>query len=147
MSDTELDVWPEIRPVVRSPLAVLRSVAAGLERKSGGALRAEIATTTSDSGKVSHELQVVAPELAGLQQGVLILEYNSSAVYPVRLTSAFFPKRLNEGEKLGIVTTAADDVRLTDIIREVLRSDAVVGLINSLLARLTERLTETAQPA
>ena len=55
-----------------SPIAILRAQQRPLRQKTKGLLEAEIETTTSDSGRVGHGFDLVAPALNRARYRILV---------------------------------------------------------------------------
>jgi len=138
MPDTEFDVWPEIKLDVVSPLIVLRRIAATLERKSNGAIKAEVTKVPRQDDWTTYELSIVAPLIGkGYRQSVLTLLHKSEVVYPVTIKAlGFEPFFVGQDSD---VTTANTDSEVRAAVAQALQSPHVVSLVHSLIAMSNER--------
>jgi hypothetical protein len=135
---------------VLSPLAIMQTQVAPLSQRTRGILEAEIETISSGSGKVQHQFDLVAPVLSHLRRRILLATHQKDLVYPVvveaecfisedttpvaqllsRAASARDPNKLLEGQR-----QAATEQEFVKILEQILRSDQIRSLIQSLIAR------------
>ena len=143
---------------VLSPIAILRAQAVPLMQKTKGLLQAEVETITSESGRVQHQFDLVAPALNHFRRRILVATHQIDLVYPVVVEAECFepvkrtgsiaandalvflsPNGLFENER-----RAATDQEFIKLVGEVFHSIEVRSLIASLIARSndqTNRLT------
>src|SRR4051794_36125765 len=94
MASTIPDLWPDdITVDVVPPLAILRSQAGLLGVKTKGILRAEVTTTTGDTGYVQHHLDIVVPALQNYRARLLNATHDRDRVYPVAVEAECFMPR------------------------------------------------------
>jgi hypothetical protein len=150
MLDTIPNLWSDdIKVNVVTPLAVLRKQAHLLTQMTKGVLEADVATVDTvygDSGTIRHGFDVIAPALDYRQR--LFTATHGVQVYPVVLEADCFRSQshpdLNavklgpgydlEPERAGTRQAKTEDEFL-NLVREILRSDKVRSVIQSLIAR------------
>jgi hypothetical protein len=150
MSATIPVLWSDdISVDVVSPLAILRAQTGPLSRMTKGLLEAEIETITSDSGKVQHQFDLIAPVLNNFRRRILIATHQRDLVYPVVVEAEF---SLPDDRPPNLSAVAGTRPRPTDLpldgrrpaatvqefiklVGEVLRSPQIRSLIQSLIAR------------
>ncbi len=153
---------------VLSPLAILRAQTGPLSQRTKGILEADIETITSDSGKVQHRLDLVAPALNNFRRRILLATHQKVLVYPVVVEAeCFLPERVDQtiDEQLSSFATnimavrggdqlsegqrrAATDTEFINLVGEVLRSRQIRSLIQSLIARSNDQniLSDNSSP-
>jgi hypothetical protein len=142
------DLWSDdVKVDVLTPLAILRTQKAYLERRTQGILRAQVATTTTDAW-VQHQLELVAPALNQYRTVVLTARHNADLVYPVIVRSLDYlapplsPSRAAPGAAEAPERLANSQDEFIALVREILRSGPVRSLIQSLIARSNEVRSE-----
>jgi hypothetical protein len=164
MSATIPVLWSDdISVDVLSPLAILRAQIGPLSQKTKGILEAEIDTISSESGKVQHQFDLVAPILNNFRRRILIATHQKDLVYPVVVEAECFvpsdnsifkafarsqppilqnPNQLLEGQR-----RAATDEEFIKLVGEVLHSSQVRSLIQSLIARSNDQKNPSESPS
>ncbi len=142
------DLWSDdIRVDVLPPVAVLRAQEGLLAKKTQGILQAKLLTSATET-LVEHSLYLIAPALNFYRVSLLSATHDREMVYPVTVAaqcwfSEFLPDGAEEPEKRRV---AATEEEFIDLVRQALRSTAVRGLIQSLIARSNE-IREQQRPA
>ncbi len=164
MAGTIPVLWSDdISVDVLSPVAILRAQARPLAEKTKGLLRADIESITSDTGRVKHQFDLIAPALGNFRRRVLTATHQKDLVYPVIVEAECFlpeynspisrvaarmqsassigPNTLPDGQRL-----AATDQEFIKLVGEVFRSSQVRSLIQSLIARSNDRENASESP-
>jgi hypothetical protein len=147
------DLWPEsLKPVVLSPVAILRTQAARLKERTNGLLEAEIQTKriTEPNGdtKALHVFEIVAPAMDGYRFQVLSIEHPSPGAYPVDISSFFLPTRVFvamsggrniPSEKLPNTQRCANQDAFQEALKKVFSSQELSGILDSLIAQILDK--------
>ena len=135
------DLWPpEVAQVnVLTPLLILRHQAGLLRQRSSNVLEADVVTEQNNHGRwnVCHSLDLVVPALDRLQVRLLNVRHNKVMVYPAHLNEADFATVSRE-------TCSNSQSEFIQKLGNVLRSDDVRSVIESLLAQANEVTTDVA---
>lgn len=153
------DLWADdIKVDVLPPLAILKAQEGLLARKTQGMLEAKL-TTTESANLVQHQLDLIAPSLNFYRERLLTATHDRLKLYPVTVASECFAPKLeiSQGPLAPIQAAvkglsefhravvpeaihrkAATGEEFIQLIREVLRSADVRGLISSLIARINQ---------
>ena len=125
------NLWPSeaLTVNVLSPRAILGSQASFLTSATRGVLRGDV-STTSENGQVSHSLDAVAPALDNYRVRLLEVRHAANMVYPASL-------HWLEGE-YGCSKVCANQQQFLDGLADILKSQVVVSIVQSLLARSNE---------
>ncbi|AMV28647.1 hypothetical protein VT84_29855 [Gemmata sp. SH-PL17] len=139
MADEMTSYWPDDFDVkILSPLAVLRIQAGALSAKTHGLLEAEVVTASSQRS-VTHELQLIAPALSGERRTVLTVIHAINEPYPATLEAAIFePDADHYDTEREWRPEASTSQEFKDLVKRVLQSKQVRGVVESLLARSQE---------
>lgn len=149
MTTTIPDLWSDdIKVDILTPLAILRTQVTFLERKTQGVLRADVFTTEADDW-VQHQLDLIAPALHQYRTTLLTARHHRDRVYPVTIQAeCFFPKREFTTVSVRTATETPPDQReastqeqFIELVRQVLQSEHVRSIIQSLIARSNEART------
>jgi hypothetical protein len=146
MADSIPVVWPDdIKVDVLTPLMILRAQVEPLKRMTKGQLQVQVNTLSSaEAEKVTHSMDLVAPNLGNYRHGILAVTHSREFVYPAEFEAACFQPNLDDPEKslrtlVGDPPNVADsEERFIELLTEVLRSRQVKSVIQSLLARIHE---------
>jgi hypothetical protein len=129
------DLWPEYvtQTSVISPLRILRHQAAQLGKRTNHVLEAEVFTQPANEGeygpdRVCHFFELIVPQLNRYRYRLFQAVHAIDAVYPVRVYQADGPQ--------GNADTQQEFIQK---VTEVLSSPRTRGIIQSLLARLSEQ--------
>ncbi|MGL4554106.1 MAG: hypothetical protein ACRC33_23330 [Gemmataceae bacterium] len=165
MTGTIPSLWPDdISVPVLSPLRILRTQEAALEKQTGGMLRGKLSTVESDGSTVYH-LDVLAPALENYRARVLSAMHEQGRYYPITVTAkSFDPKvaaslRFGKGDASMARTlaplieaiggpperVASTGQEFMELVGAALRSGEVRSLIQSLIAQINEQ--SEAKPA
>lgn len=151
------DLWSDdIRVDVLTPVVILRSQAQLLGQKTQGILNAEITTTSQEKWR-QHQLDIIAPLLNGYRATLLTAKHERLMVYPVLVRAkcfipreevqALFPQSITMSTIMkGLMTNepppdqreASTQDAFIELVRQVLQSDDVRAMIQSLIARSNE---------
>ena len=141
------DLWPKSIDVrILSPLTILRSQAAFIEKRTGGLLAGHISTDSSPD-KVSHSFSLIANAPHRVLISVLVASHSTKEVYPVEVVSrAFEPKPPTTPQQMGEPFIAKQPDRRTAvtqeafvaIVKEVLNSEPILASVNSIIAMSNE---------
>jgi hypothetical protein len=125
MSTVE-NLWGDIpkKPSILTPLSVLKRQASLLGDLTGGSLSGEVTTMASADG-LMHVLVIVASSLNNYRVEVLSVRHGL-LLYPTRITNRISGDRAE----------APDQTALVSIIREILSSGPVRGVVEALLAQV-----------
>jgi hypothetical protein len=152
MAVTIPDLWPnDIRIDVLSPLQILRMQEGNFSEKMKGLLQVQVGTVTAET-LVQHQFDIVAPYLDHYRERLFTATYNRLRFYPVTVEAdCFEPKPKTPGEALSRSVikainwepppnqrVAATQEEFVTLVREILHSDEVRSLIQSLIARSNE---------
>lgn len=150
MAVTLPDLWSDdIQVSVVTPLVILRSQVAYLERKTQGILRADVATSSSDAWLL-HQFDLIAPALRDYRRTLFTAKHNKDMIYPVYVQADCFapanPFAMVSAVAIGgspaDQRTANTQDEFIDLVRSVFRSGQVRSIIQSLIARSNDA-TET----
>jgi hypothetical protein len=144
------DLWPvDIKVTVLPPLAILKAQEGRLAQRTQGQLQAKLTSVESDR-LVQYQLDLIAPSLNFYRERLLTATHERGRYYPVVVTAECFAERpRNPAAEHDTATMravdpsvtqrrAATEEEFTRLLREVLKSDEVRSLIDSLLARINE---------
>ncbi len=145
------DLWPDdIRVDVVTPVAILRAQEGSLEKKTKGILHTKLSTTTGEDW-VQHQLDLVAPLLQKYRVTLLTARHDLKIVYPVIVTARGFRLDSKSGfptppPPLAMPNAALEadqreaktENEFIDLVKSVLQSRSVRGLIESLIAQSNE---------
>jgi len=135
MAQNIQSLWsPAIKATVLSPEAILKGQVEALALQTGGLLLAQIVEEREDS-QVSVSLDLLAPALHGSRHRILKISHSEELLYPVKVEARSFP-----GSRW-----AHTDTEFTEVVAEVLNSDEVESVAQSLLARANEAVTHSVQ--
>jgi hypothetical protein len=125
MSETIPDLWPTTltKPVIRTPLAILREQGEFLARKTEGLLRALVRTTNLD-GTFVHVFYLHAPAL----------DDYTYRLFEVRHPIQFYPLTIT-ADRLNGRYEAASERELMDYLRTILGAEPTLKVIGALLAQ------------
>lgn len=138
MADEVASYWPDDFSVkVLSPLAVLRIQAGTLSTKTHGVLTGEVVTAKTPK-TVAHELQLIAPALEGERRTILTVTHAAKDPYPATLEAAVFKPAEDKLVFEEWRPVAATTQEFAELVKKVLQSKQVRGVIESLLARSQE---------
>ncbi|CAN5700587.1 hypothetical protein BH23PLA1_BH23PLA1_05790 [soil metagenome] len=153
--DIKLDTLP--------PLAILRAQANALRQMTRGLLEAEVTTSKREKGRVEHRFDLIAPGLDGYRHRLFIVSHRAEMVYPVKVETTLHErtavrrtprehtiheklaekrptKRLPGAEETDLWTpNAATEQEFVEVVRQILQSNEVRSLIQSLVARSNEQ--------
>jgi hypothetical protein len=117
------DFWPSDLAAVelRTPLSILKEVAAMLGSKTSNAILAEV-TTKSEAGLFYHRLYLVVPVLENYQYQLLTARHEI-LLYPV---SVFWGKHFE---------TCPDEGRFKEALKKILASSETRDILAALLAQ------------
>jgi len=136
MSQSTASLWPEsIRADVETPYAILRTQAATLHALTSGVLEGTVEATRLDSPDISLRLSVHAPAL-NYKHLILSVKHQKTLPYPATVRAECFEEggsRFDFTE--GTSRSARNPESLKSIVRDVLRSPEVEGVLVSLIAR------------
>jgi hypothetical protein len=155
MSVTMPDLWPEdVKPAVLSPVAILRTQAALLSKRTDGLLEAVVESSGKERhGKAytQHRLELEVPPLNYYRHGLLVVEHENPGAYPVYITSSILDA---SDESLVRIAKAVDTASLlagtpsgtrcddaeafVGALRSVLSSQRLKTLLVSLLAQIND---------
>ncbi|MBL8795845.1 MAG: hypothetical protein JNM56_18215 [Planctomycetia bacterium] len=149
------DLWPsDIDVQVVPPLDILKAQEATLAQKTKGILQAKVSTTATDK-LVQHDLDLIAPSLHFYRERILSVTHDRGFIYPVRVSSGVFDPntsmRLSQLQQALLADPgrnqriAATEEEFINLVRQVLQSDEVRALIQSLIARSNELNRKAAQ--
>ncbi|UCF34814.1 MAG: hypothetical protein JSV78_05810 [Phycisphaerales bacterium] len=126
-------LWPEDIPLETvGPQVILVQQAQHLEKWSKGLLQAEVTTETSED-QTLHHLDVLAPAVS-LRRRALSARHARESPYPVAVESFCLPTSQEANTQQGFM----------DLLFNVLGSDGVKALLQSLIARINE--SQSNQP-
>ncbi|MCH8828670.1 MAG: hypothetical protein IID45_03730 [Planctomycetes bacterium] len=139
MTDPLQSLWPEDVEVedVLTPLTILKFQADELKKRTNGRLRAEIETAVEDSD-VTHLFDVIAPSLNNYRIRLLTVCHNCDRVYPAKVQSDAIKLTWRQS------SAAPTQSEFSDLIGKILQSDFTRSLVQSLLARISEKSHKTA---
>lgn len=131
-------LWsPDIKGTVMSPSIILKGQAEALALQTGGVLLAEVVEERGED-EVSLSLDLVAPVLQRSRHRVLRVTHSLNMPYPAKVDAEVF-------KRTGYVYKYAyTDHAFTEIVAEVLRSNEVSSVAQSLIALANEALATTA---
>lgn len=149
------DLWPsDIDLQVVPPLNILKAQEATLAQKTKGILQAKVSTTVTDK-LVQYDLDLIAPALNFYRERILSVTHDNGFIYPVRITSEVFDpntsmslsrlQRAMSADPGRSQRTAATEEEFINLVRQVLQSNDVRALIQSLIARSNELNEKAAQ--
>lgn len=135
MSQNIKSLWsPDIKGTAFSPLTILKGQVQALALQTRGVLLAEIIEERKD-GKIFLSMDIVVPALQGSRHRILKVSHQVGLPYPAwveaetfRYESATSKKRTNS------------DQEFTETVAEVLKSDEVLSVAQSLVALANEAL-------
>jgi hypothetical protein len=155
MSEGIPNLWPEdVKADIVSPRSILAVQAEQLAIRTRGLLEARI-DTTRQLPFLIHQFDLFAPVL-GLRHNLLIATHKEVAVYPVRVKAeCFIPRRKilgdfsTMGELAGALLhhanapepderDAGTEAEFIELLRQILHSDEVKSIIQSLIAGSNE---------
>ncbi|MBA4030954.1 MAG: hypothetical protein C0478_08685 [Planctomyces sp.] len=130
MSTSQIpDLWSSsISPVVATPLALLRSQAVQLSNHTGGIVRADVVTASAKGSSREHCLVISAPAL-DFKQEIVKVVHDVPIVYPCSVYAEEF-----EDDSREPYWVASSPESVISALGQVLQSDRIVALINSLVA-------------
>jgi len=146
MIDSIPDLWSDdIQVKVLTPLAILRTQASLLRRKTQGIVEAVVDTRTS-AESVSYHFDLIAPAANGYRERILTATHTPKRVYPVTVTAECFAAKKNgqlpllraPGGPPPNERTAVTQEAFIGLVKEVLQSPEVRGAIESLIAQSNE---------
>lgn len=151
MSAAIPDLWSDdIRVDVLTPLAILKTQEGILAKKTHGILEAQV-TTNYTQKLVQHDLDLIAPALGYYRERILSATHGQDRVYPVTITAESFrpPRKFvgSLGELAPNQKIAETEEAFISLVRDVLQSGEVRGLIQSLIARSNENRPPQVPPA
>lgn len=133
------NLWSEkdVKVEVLSPLAILQTQAANLETMTKGLIEAEITTLTNERGETLYNLDLVAPALGGYRHRLFGISHKQDMVYPVKF---ILPSSQNFGSMFPFASqlSAETEAEFLEKLGEVLQSNSVNAVIQSLIARSNE---------
>lgn len=137
MSSNIKSLWsPKIRGTAFSPLTILKGQAEALGPQTGGVLIAEVIEERNKDGKISLSMDLVVPALNGSRHRILKVNYQEGSPYPAWVEAETFRYEYATSRK-----RTNSDQEFTETVAVVLRSDEVLSLAQSLVARATEALS------
>lgn len=160
------NLWPpEISVLVVKPATILRAAASQIRAMTKGVLDGEVGRTTSQDGKnVLLLFDLIAPALNHYRHRLLTAEHSKNMVYPVKVfadcydvggshhpekESAFTPRTLTHSrlQSEPIYRVAASEEQLLSSIREIFASRETTGVVQSLLAEMSDVREVETKPA
>jgi hypothetical protein len=127
-------LWPEDIPLETvGPQVILVQQARHLEKWSRGLLQAEVTTEASED-QTLHHLDVLAPAV-NLRRRALSARHAQEFPYPVAVESFCLPTSQEANTQQGFM----------DLLFNVLGSDGVKALLQSLIARINESQTNQTE--
>jgi hypothetical protein len=154
-----LDLWSDdIQANVLTPVAILRTQVSALSRKAEGILRAEVRIDVNQA-RIELHLILIAPALNDYQVTLLKASHDAELVYPAIVKSRGLlppprrPKYLPipseimpfEPEREPDERSAETQDEFIKVVGDILRSGWVRSLIQSLIARSNDVLSEKAK--
>jgi hypothetical protein len=141
MTANALDLWPaEFQVAPLTPLRVLQLQRELLSQKTGGRLRAEIATANKGSPvrtpdewtgpEEVHKFEIVAPALNDYRHQLLVCVHQRDFAYPCLVISDPDP------DTDGVEASTQEE--FLQLVKKVLSSKSTRALIESLLVRIAE---------
>lgn len=114
---------------IKTPKIILEQQAKFLEKNSNNYIKAEVVTSTYDSGanKVAHVLKITAPKLDYYVASVVIAEHDIIKYYPVTITSRIKP--------MATIYTAYSDQEMIDMLQKIFMEKETIETIESLLTQ------------
>jgi hypothetical protein len=134
-------------PKDQSPREILEAEAAELTRRTGGLLIGDLRMSKDDDATMIR-FGAVAPALGGGRQGILVAIHPNDEDYPAWIHAACFPRSMNfppsalltPAEDKEFVASGPEQFRR--LVEKVLRSHEVKAVVQSLIARSNEVMSQ-----
>lgn len=103
---------------------------------TNGFLEGEVITDGETQGYIPHHFDIVAPSLNKYRHRILTIRHDSALLYPVYCQTGVAEETSADYRLFSI--SANTEAEFIKVLSQVLQSDYVLSVINSLIARINE---------